>query len=222
MADFETLLTLAVRNKGSKEALEAVLPEVKSQKALAAIDDSRYLSNMARCIFRAGFVWKVIDNKWPQFEEVFAAFNPLAVAHFSDEKLEELAQDTRIVRNATKIRSVRENAVFVLDMQREHGSMANLVAQWPENDIVGLWALLKKQGSRLGGNSGPMLLRLMGKDTFILTEDVKAALVHRGLIDKFSPNSRKDLDRVQAVFNGLHNECGRPYSHISRILSLTV
>lgn len=37
----------------------------------------------------------------------------------------------------------------------------------------------------------------MGKDTFILTDDVKAALTHHGLTDKFSTNSKKDLSRVQ-------------------------
>ena len=222
MSHFETLFELAVSNKGSRKALEAELPELKTPSELPVIGDDRYLSTMARCVFRAGFVWKVIDNKWPQFEEVFAKFNPLAVAHFSDEKLEQLAQDKRIVRNATKIRSVRDNAVFVLDMQQAHGSLAKLVADWPCEDIVGLWSLLKKQGSRLGGNSGPMTLRLMGKDTFILSNDVKAALVHHGFMDKFSPNSQRDLLKVQAVFNRLQQESGRPLSHISRILAHTV
>ena len=222
MESFERLLTLVVRNKGSLADVEAVLPEVKTVQQLQGADDSRYLSAMTRCVFRAGFSWKVIDSKWPQFEEVFSGFNPLAVAHFSDEKLEELCQDKRIVRNATKIRSVRDNAVFVLDMQREFGSMAKMVAEWSEQDIVGLWAFLKKRASRLGGNSGPSFLRLMGKDTFILTDDVKAALTHHGLTDKFSTNSKKDLSRVQGVFNQLQQESGRPLSHISRILALTV
>lgn len=99
---------------------------------------------------------------------------------------------------------------------------SRLIAEWPGEDIVGLWTLLKKQGSRLGGNSGPMFLRLMGKDTFILTKDVFAALVNHGLMDKFSPNSQRDLQRVQEVFNQLHQESGRPLSHISRILAYTL
>ena len=222
MAKFSTLMEVAIRNKGSLAELEAVLPNVAKPAALKKTADDRYLSNMARCIFRAGFAWKVIDNKWPQFEQVFADFNPMAVAHFSDEKLEELAQDKRIVRNATKIRAVRENAVFVLDIQREHGSLAQWIADWPEENIVGLWDQLKKKGSRLGGNSGPMFLRLMGKDTFVLSNDVKAALVNHGLMEKFSPTSKRDLQQVQAVFNELQQQSGRPLSHISRILAHTV
>jgi len=100
--------------------------------------------------------------------------------------------------------------------------MAELIAGWPEQDIVSLWQLLKKQGTRLGGNTGPMLLRIIGKDTFILTDDVKAALVNHGLMEKFSPNSFRDLQKVQEVFNRLQDESGMPLAHISRILSLTV
>ena len=49
----------------------------------------------------------------------FSQFNPLAVAHFSDEKLEELAQDRSIVRNFTKIVAVRNNAAYVLDQSAQ-------------------------------------------------------------------------------------------------------
>jgi 3-methyladenine DNA glycosylase Tag len=177
---------------------------------------------MTRCIFRAGFVWRIIDYKWPGFENAFANFNPLAVAHFSDERLEQLAQDTTIVRHFTKIVAVRNNAVYVLDQQRRHGSFAAFIADWPTEDIVGLWLELKKQGSRLGGNSGPMMLRSMGKDTFLITKDVCDALVHHGFIDKFSVNSQRDLRRVQDIFNSLCEQSGRSLSEVSRILACTV
>ena len=110
MTSFQQLFELAVRNTGSEELLEASLPRAKSANQLETIGDDRYLSMMTRCIFRAGFVWRVIDNKWPGFEAAFAQFNPLVVAHFSDERLEELAQDKAIVRNFTKIVAARHNA----------------------------------------------------------------------------------------------------------------
>lgn len=202
--------------------LEQVLPSTATPKELSEITDDRYLSMMTRCIFRAGFVWRIIDYKWPGFENAFANFNPLAVAHFSDERLEQLAQDTTIVRHFTKIVAVRNNAVYVLDQQRRHGSFAAFIADWPTEDIVGLWLELKKQGSRLGGNSGPMMLRSMGKDTFLITKDVCDALVHHGFIDKFSVNSQRDLRRVQDIFNSLCEQSGRSLSEVSRILACTV
>ena len=144
------------------------------------------------------------------------------MAHFSDEKLELLAQDRSIVRNFTKIVAVRNNAVYVLDRQRSHGSFAAFIADWPEDNITGLWLEMKKHGCRLGGNSGPMMLRSMGKDTFLLTKDVCDALINQGFIKKISPSSQRDLKVVEQVFNRLRDESGRPLCQISRILACTV
>ena len=222
MTSFQSIYDIAAKNRGSVELLEAILPKHKSLEVLADLTDDRYLSMMTRCIFRAGFVWRVIDNKWPGFESAFANFNPMAVAHFSDERLEELAQDRSIVRNFTKIVSVRNNAVYVLDKQRSHGSFGAFIAEWPTNNITGLWLELKKKGCRLGGNSGPMMLRSMGKDTFLMTKDVCAALVNHGFVDKISPTSQRDLKQVETVFGALRDQSGRSLCEISRILACTV
>jgi 3-methyladenine DNA glycosylase Tag len=222
VTSFEALYAIAVANKGSSRSLEAIMPSMKTLPELAEISDDRYLSMMTRCVFRAGFVWRVIDNKWLGFERAFANFNPLAVAHFSNERLEELAQDTSIVRNFTKIVSVRNNAVYILDKKRKHGTFGSFVANWPSEDIIGLWLELKKHGCRLGGNTGPMMLRSMGKDTFLMTKDVCDALVNHGFIEKFSPTSQRDLKRVQVIFNDLSQESGRPLCEVSRILACTV
>ena len=222
MTSFEKLYQIAVSNYGSMLDLEAALPVPKTEEELEDIPDDRYLSMMTRCVFRAGFVWRVIDHKWSGFESSFVNFNPLAIAHFSDERLEELAQDTNIVRNYTKIVATRNNAGFVLDQQRRYGSFAKFIAQWPRNDISGLWLELKKHGSRLGGNTGPMMLRGMGKDTFLMTKDVCDALINHGFIDKFSPHPQRDLKNVQVIFNSLDEESNRPLSQISRILAWTV
>jgi len=48
-----------------------------------------------------------------------------------------------------------------------------------------------------------------------------AALVAQGVIDK-SVASQRDKRAAQAAFNQWQQECGRPQSHISRILSFTV
>jgi 3-methyladenine DNA glycosylase Tag len=222
MISFASLLKLAKKNKGGKDELAAILPEVKTSAQLAKMPDDRYLSNMTRCVFRAGFSWKVIDKKWPDFETVFGGFAPYPIAHYSDERLEELVQEKRIVRHAAKIKSVRDNAVFVCDVQESHGSFAKYIADWPVSDITGLWLELKKRGSRLGGNSGPMSLRMAGKDTFLLSGDVQAALVNHKLVDSLNPNTKRDLASVQEVFNRFQKESGYPLSHISRIMALTV
>ena len=96
--DFSEIYNEAVIRAGSHEKLMELLPKPCSSDLLSKISDDRYLSTMARCIFRAGFVWRVVDNKWPNFEEVFLNFNPLAVAYLSDERLEEIATYKSIIR----------------------------------------------------------------------------------------------------------------------------
>ena len=64
MTSFEKLYQIAVSNYGSMLDLEAALPMPKTEEELEDIPDDRYLSMMTRCVFRAGFVWRVIDHKW--------------------------------------------------------------------------------------------------------------------------------------------------------------
>ena len=99
---FKQIYARAINRKG-EQALTASLPRVISRQALISATDNTYLSEMTKCVFRSGFVWKVVENKWPNFETAFAGFNPKAVANFSDERLAFLAQDTSIIRYMTKI-----------------------------------------------------------------------------------------------------------------------
>ena len=197
------------------------MPRAKTTSELHQLSDDRYLSMIARCIFRAGFVWRVIDNKWTNFETTFAKFNPLAVAYFGDEKLEALAQDKSIVRNVTKIVAVRNNANYLLDCQQRIASFSAFIANWPRDNVTGLWLELKKKGCRLGGNTEPMMLRSMGVDTFLLTKDVCAALINHGFVNKISINSQTDLRLVEGAFKKLQQQSGRPLCEISKILALS-
>ena len=176
---------------------------------------------MSKCVFRSGFVWQIIENKWPGFEEAFDGFDVSGCAMLSDEDLERLATDERIVRNAKKIQSIRANAQFVSDIRAEHGSFGAFLAGWPREDFVGMWDVLKTRGDRLGGQTGRFFLRFVGWDTPVLSQDVVAALIGQGVIEK-APSSKKALAAVQAAFNQWHEESGRPFCQVSRILSATI
>jgi 3-methyladenine DNA glycosylase Tag len=162
-----------------------------------------------------------VDSKWPEFEKAFHGFDPEKISLMSDEQLENLMQNDKIIRHWGKIKSVRQNALMVEELAAKHGSFAEFLAQWPSEDIVGLWAFLKKNGKQLGGNSGASFLRMVGKDTFMLTDDVVAALKVQGIVDK-KPTSKRDLQKVQESFNQWKSESGRPLCQISRLLSYTV
>ncbi|MNF46491.1 3-methyl-adenine DNA glycosylase I [compost metagenome] len=140
----------------------------------------------------------------------------------SAEHLERLMQDARIIRHLGKLKSVPRNAQFILDVEKEKGSFGALIADWPVTDIVGLWTYLKKHGHQLGGLSAPRFLRMVGKDTFVPSYDVVAALNAQKIVDKV-PTSLRDLAIVQDVFNQWHEQSGgRAMSQISMMLAYTV
>lgn len=221
MRDYQWLYEYCLNRFGSVEALEARLPQPKSPAELAAVSDDRYLSLISLRIFRAGLKHSLVDAKWPAFEEVFFGFVPEKVVLIGGERLESLMQDTRIIRHLGKLKSVPRNAQMVLDVAREYGSFGKLLADWPVTDIVGLWKLLAKRGNQLGGLSAPRFLRMAGKDTFIPTDDMVAALKAQEIIDK-APTSQKDLAQVQAAFNQWHEQSGRPLCQLSVMLAHTV
>lgn len=221
MRDYRWLHEYCLNRFGSAAALEARLPVPRSAGELRAVADDRYLSLISLRIFRAGLKHSVVDAKWPAFEEVFFGFDPHKVVLMGDEHLERLMRDERLIRHLAKLKSVPRNAQFVLDVAREKGSFGNLLADWPVSDIVGLWRFLAKRGNQLGGLSAPRFLRMAGKDTFIPTEDVVAALVAQGVIDK-APTSQKDLAAVQDAFNRWQAESGRPLCQLSVMLAHTV
>jgi 3-methyladenine DNA glycosylase Tag len=220
MASFKQIHARAAKRKGGEDALEKLVADArpKAAAALKKLGDDRYLAAMTKRIFQAGFVWRVVEQKWPDFEAAFQNFDPCRLTFLSDEDLDVLGRDPRIIRHAAKIAAVRHNAIFVTDLAREHGTAAQIFAAWPEEDMVGLWAVLKKRGARLGGNTGPYFLRAVGKDTFLLSSDVVAALIRAKVVDK-NPSGKADLAKVQAAFNGWRQETGRSLTQLSRILA---
>ena len=219
---FAAIRARAERRKGGAEALAALLPAVKPAAALAEVSDDRVLAEMAKRVFCSGFAWRVIEAKWAGFEAAFEGFVPGALLFQPDEFWEDRMRDTRIVRHAAKILSVKANAGFVMDVAREHGSFGRFLAGWPGDDQVGLLALLTRRGSRLGGMTGQMLLRFLGYDGFALSRDVVACLRDAGVKIAEQPTSKGDFARIQAQFNAWAQDTGLPRTHLSRICALSI
>jgi 3-methyladenine DNA glycosylase Tag len=211
----------AARTRLGATALEARLPQPRSAAELKAVPDDRYLSRMSLRIFRAGLKHSVVDAKWPAFEEVFQSFEPRRVRAMSDEAMEALLGDSRLVRHWGKLKSVRDNAAVMIAVAEEHGSFGAWLADWPGTEIVELWEALAKRFSQMGGNSGPTFLRMAGKDTFILTPSVTAALKRWGAVEA-PPKNRKDRTAVQSAFNTWATETGRPLCQLSLILAASI
>lgn len=219
---FAEIQARAAKRKGGKAALEKLLSKPLPPARIAAIPDDRVLAEMTRRIFSAGFVWSVIETKWPGFEDAFLGFEPKRLLFQPDDFWHDLTTNTAIVRNGQKIMAVRDNAQFVSDVSAEHGSFGKFLSEWPADDQIGLLDVLAKRGKRLGGNTGQYLLRFLGKDSFIVSKDMAACLRGAGLDIAESPSSKKDLRKIQDQLNAWAKESGRSYTEISRISAMSV
>jgi 3-methyladenine DNA glycosylase Tag len=218
---FKTIRERAEKRKGGAKALAALLPAKPDTKTLEKRGDDRYLAEMTRRVFSAGFAWSVIEAKWPGFEAAFHGFEPGVLLMQPDDFWDGLTKDPRIVRNGVKIMSVQKNARFVQDIAKEHGSFGAFLAGWPSTDEVGLLEVLAKRGDRLGGNTGQMFLRFVGWDGFVLSKDVVACLREAGVDIAPEPKSKRDLAKAQAQFNAWAEETGLPFVQLSRICALS-
>ncbi len=222
MQTFAETYQHALERKGGEDQLLALLPtNIKTSAELSAIPHDRYLAEMTRAIFKAGFIWKIIDHKWAGFEDAFWQFNIARCSMTSPEDLESLYQDTRIIRNSQKIDTVYKNAAMILELSEQYGCFATLIADWPDDDFIGLLDLLHKNGSRLGKQTCQYFLRFIGKNGFVLTRDGVAALISAGVITS-PPSSKRDLKLVQQAYNTWRDESGLSNAQISRILSLSI
>lgn len=221
MRTFDELVEMAVVYRGSREEVLSLMPDTLPAEVITQMGDDRILAAMTQSVFQAGFSWKVIRNKWPGFEEAFEGFVPVRWKFMSDDDLDTLLKDTRIVRHATKILSVRDNGILLCDLEDEYGSAAKCIANWPQDDFIGLLDMLKKRGARLGGNSGAYFLRSIGRDGWVMSRDVVQALIREGVVEK-TPTSKTALRSVQKAFSDCAQESGRPFAHISRVLALSV
>jgi DNA-3-methyladenine glycosylase I len=76
---------------------------------------------------QAGLSWSTILNKRAGYRKAFRGFNIDRVAAFTEDDVERLIADARIIRNRSKIASAVGNARAVQRIQAEHGSFANFV-----------------------------------------------------------------------------------------------
>jgi 3-methyladenine DNA glycosylase Tag len=217
---FSQIYTRASERKGGDSALESLLSAPLSAQEIKKIPDDRWLAAFSQKVFQCGISWKVVRSKWPNFEEVFFQFNIEKMLLMPADMWERKSTDPAIIRHLAKVMTIPANAQMIHEAALEYGSFAAMVADWPESDIIGLWRYMKKNGKRLGGNTGPYTLRVMGKDTFLLTQDVESYLRNTGVIDG-GRDTQKSLLATQHAFNDWQQETGRPLSQISQIISFS-
>lgn len=217
---FDQIYARAAARKGGEAGLESLLATPLTADEIKAIPDSRWLAAFSEKVFQSGMSWKVVRSKWPNFEEVFFGFEIEKMLLMPTEMWERKATDPAIIRHLGKVMTIPANAQMIHEAALKHGSFSAMVADWPSEDITGLWRYLKKHGQRLGGNTGPYTLRVMGKDTFIVSRDVEAYLRHTGIIDG-GKDTQRSHQAMQQAFSAWQQESGRPLCQISQVIAFS-
>ena len=108
------------------------MPEMRApdKVTINSLDD--YLDAMSKVVFQSGMSWAVVDAKWDGIRKAFNGFQVQAVASMSDDELEELATDTRVIRNRRKLGAIVHNAQTMIRLDSEHDGFANYLRLQPD------------------------------------------------------------------------------------------
>lgn len=121
-----------------------------------------YLDVITRAVFQSGMSRRVVEAKWGGFREAFAGFDPIAVAAFSDDDVDRLAADTRIIRNRRKIEATIGNAQAMLALDDEPGGFIGWLRS--RDDFDAAVAALRGEFRFLGDMGAYHVLDVVGED----------------------------------------------------------
>ena len=103
-------------------------------------DDRKMFEFIVLESFQAGLSWEIILNKRENFRKAFSRFDPEKVAVYGEKMIDELVQDTGIVRNRKKILAAINNAQRFLEISDLFHSFCNYFRQFTDNKtIINMW-----------------------------------------------------------------------------------
>jgi DNA-3-methyladenine glycosylase I len=99
-------------------------------------DDQKLFEFLLLETFQAGLSWITILKKRENFRLAFDHFDYLKVALYTEDKIQELMQNSGIIRNQLKIRSAVTNALSFIKIQEEFGSFSNYIWAFTDNKTI--------------------------------------------------------------------------------------
>jgi len=85
--------------------------------------------------FQAGLSWECILNKRKAFREAYDNFDIDKICNYNEDKINELINNKKIVRNKLKIKSSINNAIIFRDIVNEYGCFYNFIKMYTNDEI---------------------------------------------------------------------------------------
>lgn len=99
--------------------------------------DDKYLFELLILeMFQAGLSWECILSKRESFRIAFDNFDYEKISNYMEDKINELLNNTSIIRNKLKINASINNAKVFMDIQKEYGSFANYIWKFSNNKVI--------------------------------------------------------------------------------------
>jgi 3-methyladenine DNA glycosylase Tag len=117
---------------------------------------------MSKAVFQSGMSWQVVNAKWSGTNEAFHGFEIGRVAALTEEELDELAQDRRVIRNRRKLAAILHNAQRIIELDAGNGGFRNYLRS--HDDFYSLVKDLRKQFKFLGDTGCYFFLYVVGEE----------------------------------------------------------
>ena len=153
---YDELYQRACERKGGEAEVEALLPSSATEQYLKTLGSDRYLAEFTRKVFQSGFVWRIVNNKWANFEEVFWNFDIERLLMMPEDMLERKASDPGIIRNYSKVKTVLQNAVSRTQSDGRTASLASSSLAGPKTTLLASGSISKNTGADSAATLGPM------------------------------------------------------------------
>lgn len=99
-------------------------------------DDQKLYEMFLLETFQAGLSWLTILKKRANFKEAFDNFNVNKIALYNEAKINELMNNSKIIRNQRKIKAAINNAKIFIAIQKEYQSFYNYLYSFTNNKII--------------------------------------------------------------------------------------
>lgn len=99
-------------------------------------DDRKLFEFLVLESFQAGLSWETILNKRENFRIAFDGFDPVVIRRYDEIKIQQLMENSGIIRNRRKIEAAIVNADVFLQIQEQWGSFSAYIWHFADGKTI--------------------------------------------------------------------------------------